>query len=166
MHRSHQKGVVLLVVLLLLLLTSLVVISAMETSDMEAKMAAARLGREVSFQATESAIDQAKNDGNGLVAAYVAGLDPNSPTQVDSYTFTGDADLVASVETRYVAEIPALGNDIVIGSPGLRSLHFDLLANVRRDDDATDDADHGADDDDRFDSTHQQGIKRFAPKLP
>lgn len=163
---SRQNGVVLLVVLLLLLLSSLVVFSVMETSELETRMAAASLGREISFQATESVIDQAKNDGNGLVSAYVAGLDPNSPAQVDTYTFDGDVNLQANVETRYVAEIPALGNDIVMGSSGLRSLHFELVATVRRDDDSVDDTDHTADDDNRFDSVHRQGIKRFAPKLP
>lgn len=162
----RQTGVVMLVVMLLLLLTSLVVFSVMQTSDLEAKMSVARLGREISFQAAESAIDQAKNDQSGLVAAYVAGLDPNSPAQIDTYTFDGDADLVANVETSYVDEIPALGNDIVIGSPGLRSLHFDLLSEVRRDDDGTDDALHATDDDNRFDIILRQGIKRFAPKLP
>lgn len=150
-HR--QRGVVLLVVLLFLLLTTIVGFSAMQTSGLEAKMAAARLGREVSFQAAESALDQVKNDQAALVAAFIAGQNPASPPTVN-YSYSADADLAGVVETRYVDEIPALGNDIVIGSSGLRSLHFDLRATVRRAND------------EKFDSIHRQGIKRFAPKLP
>jgi hypothetical protein len=131
----------------------------METSSLEAKMAVARQGREVSFQAAESAIDQAKNDQGFLITSFVAGLngalvDPNSvPWPEQNYNFDGDVSLAGTVETRYIDEIPALGNDIVIENPGLRSLHFELRALITRPDD-------------KYDSLHVQGIKRFAPKLP
>ena len=158
-YRARERGVVLLVVLVLLLLTTIIGFSVMETSSLEAKMAVAREGREVSFQAAESALDQARNDQAFLVNAFVAGLDgalqdPNSvPWPEQAYSFDGDATLAGAVETRYVDEIPALGNDIVIDNPGLRSLHFELRAEVTRANE-------------KFDSLHVQGIKRFAPKLP
>lgn len=159
MQRPQQRGVVLLVVLLLLLLTTIIGFSVMETSSLEAKMAVARQGREVSFQAAESALEEAKMDQAFLVDAFVAGLngallDPNSvPWPEQAYSYPGDAALAGLVETRYLDEIPALGNDIVIGNPGLRSLHFELRAAVSRNDE-------------KFDSLHVQGVKRFAPKLP
>lgn len=149
---SRERGAVLLVSLILLLLISLVTYDAMETSTMEAKMAAAREGKEVSFQAAESIIDQTKNDSDVLVNAYIADLAGTAwPTQ--AFSFTSDAGLAGNVEVRYRAEIAALGNDIVIGNPGLRSLHFELRAATGRADD-------------RFDSLHIQGVRRFAPKLP
>ena len=139
----------LLVVLLLLLLTTIVGFQVMETSSLEARMAVAREGKEISFQAAESIIDQAKNNQNLLVQAFVASLGGTAaPSQ--AYGFPGD--LGGNVEVRYIDEIPTLGNDLVIGNPGLRSLHFELRADVGRADD-------------RFDSEHIQGIKRFAPKL-
>lgn len=156
---THQQGAVLLVVLLLLLLTTVIGFSVMETSTLEAKMAVSRQGREVSFQAAESSLEQARMDQALLVDSFVAGLngaliDPNSvPWPEQGYTYVGDAALASVVETRYLDEIPALGNDIVIGNPGLRSLHFELRAAVNRGDD-------------KFDSLHVQGVKRFAPKLP
>ena len=139
----------MLVVLMVLLLTTIVGFQVMETSSLEARMAVAREGKEISFQAAESIIDQSKNDQGLLVLAFVASLngaaDPNQP-----YALPGD--LGGNVVVRYIDEIPTLGNDLVIGNPGLRSLHFELRADVGRGDD-------------RFDSEHIQGIKRFAPKL-
>lgn len=148
---ARQDGVVLLVVLILLLLTTIVGYQVMETSSLEARMAVAREGKEISFQAAESIIDQAKNNEALLVTAYVASLNGTSwPEQ--AYIFDGDAALNGNVEIRYIDDIDTLGNDIVIGNPGLRSLHFELRADTGRTDD-------------RFDSQHIQGIKRFAPKL-
>jgi hypothetical protein len=139
------------VVLMLLLLTTIVGYQVMETSSLEARMAVAREGKEVSFQGAESIIDQAKNNEALLIDSFVAALGGGAwPTLV--YTFDGDAALGGTVEVRYIDEIATLGNDLVLGNPGLRSLHFELRADTGRLDD-------------RFDSIHIQGIKRFAPKL-
>ena len=147
-----QDGVVLPLVLVLLLLTTIVGYQVMETSSLEARMAVAREGKELSFQAAEAAIEQARHNEARLLEAFVAArsapANPDWPVQ--NYTFDGD--LTGRVEFRYIGEIPALGNDLVIGSPGLRSLHFELRA-------------HTARRDQRFDSTHIQGVKRFAPRL-
>ncbi len=125
-------------------------------------MAANRLGTEVSFQAAESMIDQIKNNQAALAAAFVAGLDPNAPLHQEDYdAFNGDTSLSVSMTIRYAGEVTALGNDIVIGSSGLRSLHFDLLSEVRRDVDTDITEDNSI-----FDTVHRQGIKRFAPRLP
>ncbi len=153
---NRQDGVVLIVVLLMLLLTSIVVFSSMQTSDLEAKMAAARLGQEVSFQAAESAIDEAKNDGAALVRAYQAGFTGVQPTlqgvDLDGYPAN---ELSGQAVTRYAGEGIALGNDISLGGAGLRSLHFEVRSEINRVGDNTD----------RFDSIHRQGIRRYAPKI-
>nr|WP_271561456.1 PilX N-terminal domain-containing pilus assembly protein [Congregibacter sp.] len=151
-RHGRQDGVVLLVVLMLLLLTTIVGYQVMETSSLEARMAVARQGKEVSFQAAESIIDQSKNDQNLLINAFVAGLSNSAWPDSTAFTFVDDADLAGRVEVRYIDEVATLGNDLVIGNPGLRSLHFEIRAQSGRVDD-------------RFNSQHIQGIKRFAPKL-
>ncbi|WOJ96489.1 PilX N-terminal domain-containing pilus assembly protein [Congregibacter brevis] len=151
-RRQRQDGVVLLVVLMLLLLTTIVGYQVMETSSLEARMAVARQGKEVSFQAAESIIDQSKNDQNLLVLAFIAGLNNSAWPESTAFTFVDDAALAGRAEVRYVDEVATLGNDLVIGNPGLRSLHFEIRAQSGRVDD-------------RFNSQHIQGIKRFAPKL-
>ena len=149
--RRQQQGAALLVVLLLLVLVSLVSYDAMETSSLEARMAVAREGKEISFQAAEAIIDQAKNDATLLEGAYAAHL-ASSGWPEETFTFTDDPGLTGNVEVRYRAEIASLGNDLVIGNPGLRSVHFELRAAAGRGDD-------------RLESRHIQGIRRFAPKL-
>ena len=149
---AREQGAALLVVLLLLVLVTIVSYDAMETSSLEARMAVAREGKEISFQAAEAIIDQAKNDPTLLEGAYAAQLSGGSwPTS--SYSFADAPGLSGNAEVRYRAEIASLGNDIVIGNPGLRSVHFEVRASASRGDD-------------RLDSEHIQGIRRFAPKLP
>ncbi|MEO0436025.1 MAG: PilX N-terminal domain-containing pilus assembly protein [Pseudomonadota bacterium] len=158
--RAGQQGVVLLVVLVLLLLTTIVGFQVMETSSLETRMAVARQGQEVTFQAMESVIDQAKNDQDLLVQAFASSLaspnDPNAVTQ--DYNFTGDTQLQGDASLFYVDEIATLGNDLVIGNAGLRSLHFEIRAEGGRQVSA------GSLQNNRFDALHLQGMKRFAPK--
>ena len=118
---GKQEGVVLVVVLVLLLLTTIVGYQVMETSSLEARMAVAREGKEISFQTAESIIDQSKNDEALLVSAFVAALAGSAWPQ-QNYSFANDVDLGGDVEVRYIDEVPTLGNDLVIGNPGLRSL--------------------------------------------
>ena len=146
-----QHGVVLPLVLVLLLLTTIVGYQVMETSSLEARMAVAREGKELSFQAAEAAIEQARNNEAALAEAFAAARSApgDRAWPVRSYTF--DESLRGRVEFRYIGEIPALGSDLVIGNPGLRSLHFELRADTARGDE-------------RFDSEHIQGVKRLAPR--
>ena len=155
---AHERGVVMLVVLILLLLVTIVGFSVMEISSSQVKMAVNREGREVSFQGAESAIETVADDEQQLVDAFVAGLGKLTSDDPDSITwptvevsYDADSDLSLSVETRYIGDIPPLGNDLVLGK-GLRSLHFELRASAARDAE-------------KFDSIHVQGISRFAPRL-
>ncbi|MEM6484844.1 MAG: PilX N-terminal domain-containing pilus assembly protein [Pseudomonadota bacterium] len=153
---TRQDGVVLMVVLMLLLLTTIVGYQVMETSSLEARMSVAREGQEISFQGAESAIDQTKNDTAVLADSFNASISGTAwPTR--DITFTGDAALDGGVEVRYIDEIAALGNNLVLGSTGLRSLHFEIRATTGRDDSSSAR--------DRFVALHTQGMKRFAPKL-
>ena len=146
-----QRGVVLPLVLVLLLLTTIVGYQVMETSALEARMAVAREGKELSFQAAEAAIEQARNSEAGLRDAFAAARSAPGDSAWPVHNYSFGEDLSGRVEFRYIGEIPALGSDLVIGNPGLRSLHFELRASTSRSDE-------------RFDSEHIQGIKRFAPR--
>ena len=146
-----QRGVVLPLVLVLLLLTTIVGYQVMETSSLEARMAVAREAKELSFQAAEAAIEQARNNEAGLAEAFAAARSAPGDSAWPVHHYIFDEDLSGRVEFRYIGEIPALGSDLVIGNPGLRSLHFELRASTARSDE-------------RFDSEHIQGIKRLAPR--
>lgn len=155
----REQGVVMLVVLVLLLLTTTLSFSVMEISSAQVKTATTREGREISFQGAESAIETVVNDDQELVRAFIAGLgkaNSEDPASIGwpavQMTYDADTELSLSVETRYAGDIPVLGNDLVIGSPGLRSLHFELRASATRDNE-------------KFDSIHVQGIRRLAPRL-
>ena len=146
-----QHGVVLPLVLVLLLLTTIVGYQVMETSSLEARMAVAREGKELSFQAAEAAIEQARNNEAALAEAFAAARSAPGDRAWPVHNYTFDESLRGRVEFRYIGEIPALGSDLVIGNPGLRSLHFELRADTARSDE-------------RFDSEHIQGVKRLAPR--
>ena len=118
-------------------------------------MAVAREGKEISFQSAEAVLDRSKNNQALLIDAYSASEFGGGAPSPQAVSFDTDAALGGSIGARYIGEIPALGNDLVIGKPGLRSLHFELEAEVRRSNDVFD----------RFESNHTQGIKRFAPKI-
>ncbi len=151
----NQRGAVLLVVLLLLLLTTIVGYQVMETSSLEARMAVAREGKELSFQAVESIIADTKNDTVLLSQAYINGLvdeaagnPATAATPAAPIEFPGDLD--GNVEVFYREAMLPKGYAATIGANTLRSVRFELRATVGRGDD-------------RFDSEHIQGIKRLTP---
>ena len=158
-HRTRaprdQRGAVLLVVLLLLLLTTIVGYQVMETSSLEARMAVAREGKELSFQAVESMIAEMKNDTVLLSQAYINGLVDeaagNPATAASPATpidFPGD--LEGNVDVFYREAMLPKGYAATIGANTLRSVRFELRARATRGDD-------------RFNSEHIQGIKRLTP---
>ncbi len=151
----YQDGAVLLVVLLLLLLTTIVGYQVMETSSLEARMAVAREGKELSFQAVESIIAETKNDAGLLSQAYINGLvneaagDPaTAASPATPIDFPGD--LEGNVDVFYREAMLPKGYAATIGANTLRSIRFELRATVGRGDR-------------RFDSEHIQGIKRLTP---
>lgn len=148
---KYQNGAVLLVVLLLLLLTTIVGYQAMETSSLETRMAVAREGKELSFQAVESMIAELKNDGDLLSQAYINALVGGGAASLAApMDLPGGLEGDADVHFRD-AMLPK-GYAATIGANTLRSIRFELRARVGLDND-----------EDRFDSEHIQGIKRLTP---
>ncbi|MEM1190598.1 MAG: PilX N-terminal domain-containing pilus assembly protein [Pseudomonadota bacterium] len=146
---QHQQGAVLLVVLLLLLLTTIVGYQAMETSSLETRMAVAREGKELSFQAVESMIAELKNDAGLLSQAYINALVGGGAASLATpMDFPGD--LSGNVDVHFREAMLPKGYAATIGANTLRSIRFELRARVERTDD-------------RFNSEHIQGIKRLTP---
>ena len=139
---TRQRGVVLLVVLLLLLLTTVISYQVMETSSLQARMAVARQGKEVSFQSAESIIAQVQNDFTMLESARLARL-TGAAWPTDTYTFAGESNLNGAVEVRWIGESHGLGSSLGL----VRYLHYEMRASA------------GRSNDDRLDSLHVRGVK-------
>lgn len=146
--RQRQEGVVLLVVLMLLLLTTVVGFEVMETSSLESRMAVAREGKEISFQAAESIIDQNKSDLALASGAYFAAIDSTARPERSFATVLNDPDMSGELEARFVADFDAIGWEL--------GTQVGVLYELRVE------AGRG---DDRFDSIHTQGLARLAPNL-
>jgi len=145
---QQQRGVVLLVSLVLLLATTIIGYSVMETSGLEAKMAAAKEAREISFQAAESIIEEGLDDPPYIASARQADL-AGSAWPTDSHAFTYDTHLTGGSQMEYRTSSIAYGED---WSRGLKNEHFQLRATVARSGTS-------------FDSDHVQGFKVKSPTL-
>ncbi|PIE37257.1 MAG: hypothetical protein CSA53_06680 [Gammaproteobacteria bacterium] len=145
---QKQDGVVLLLALILLLITAFVGYSVMDTSTMEARMAAIKEGQALSFQGAESIISQSLQTtdmvGRARAAHLSGGADP-----IDAYTFSYDADLSGRAEMEYTASTPAYGED---WTRGFSNQHFELNSEVVR---------SGG----RFQAHHVQGVRVLTPGL-
>jgi len=149
-HNSprRQRGVVLILSLMLLLATTIIGFSVMETSNLEAKMAAAKQGKETSFQAAESIIEIGLDDQPYIASARQADL-AGSAWPTDSHSFTYDSGLSGGSEMEYRTSSIAYGED---WARGLKNEHFQMRATVTR---------AGS----PFDSEHVQGFKVKSPTL-
>lgn len=145
---SRQRGVVLLVSLILLLLTTFIGYSIMETSSLEARMAAMKEGQLISFQAAESIIEQVLETDTMVLdarTAHLAGATPPTGT----YSFTHDPDITGSSSMRYVQSAAAYGED---WETGFKNQYFELDSRAERTGN-------------RFQSHHVQGVRVLAPSL-
>lgn len=145
---GKQRGVVLILSLLLLLATTIIGFSVMETSNLEAKMAAAKQGKETSFQAAESIIEIGLDDQPYIASARQADL-AGSAWPTNSHSFSYDYGLSGGSEMEYRTSSLSYGED---WARGLKNEHFQLTVTVSR---------AGS----PFDSEHVQGFKVKSPSL-
>jgi type IV pilus assembly protein PilX len=96
--KQKQRGAVLIVALLLLLVTTFIGFSAMETSNLEAKMATAREIKEQTFQTAENVIEQAIDNIPLIASAYATFLQSSTNWPTSSYSFTHDSNLSGDIE--------------------------------------------------------------------
>lgn len=145
---QKQEGVVLLLALILLLITTFIGYSVMDTSTMEARMAAIKEGQAQSFQAAESIIAQSLQTTNMVGRARAAHL-ASSTNPKDTYAFSYDTNLSGDATMAYVASTPAYGED---WTRGFSNQHFELDSEVER---------TGG----RFEAHHTQGVRVLSPTL-
>lgn len=158
---KNERGAVLLVSLLILLLVTLIGFAAMETSNLESKMATARELKEITFQTAESIVEEASADIDYLGRAYTAYLrdpnDPNWPTD-PNHAMTGydtgyrvlNAGGVSKMQ--YLTNTSAPGYSLRKGAAGIDTFFYEVEAVSTLSDT-------------NISSTHNQGVFIEAPRV-
>jgi type IV pilus assembly protein PilX len=152
---KNQKGAVLLVSLLMLLVTTFVGFSAMETSNLESKMAAARELKELTFQSAEAVVEFGLTDVSYASAAYTVALQSSTSWPTRSYgssDFPHDTYISGSSTMSFDVTANSLGYSIRKGASGIATYYYEVEATALR-------ANTNAS------STHIQGVFVEGPSL-
>jgi len=149
---KKQEGAVLLVSLLLLLVTTFVGFSAMETSNLQSKMATARELKELTFQTAETVVELSLDDLNYISTAYAIGLQGTGNWPTETYSFDHDSYLAGSSVVRFMNNANSLGYSIRKGASGIATYYYEVEATAAR---------TGT----NITSTHVQGIYVEGPSL-
>ncbi len=97
---QSQRGAVLAVALILLLVITIVGLSTVQTTGLEEKMAANSQFKNMAFQASETAIEEALDDSQYLSNAYTSSVQSTSwPTKSVA---TSGASLTVSSEAQFI----------------------------------------------------------------
>jgi type IV pilus assembly protein PilX len=150
--KQKQRGAVLIVALLLLLVTTFIGFSAMETSNLEAKMATAREIKEQTFQTAENVIEQAIDNIPLIASAYATFLQSSTNWPTSSYSFTHDSNLSGDIEVQFISTTPTKGYSIRKGAAGIATYYYQLVGTGQRANS-------------NITSTHTQGIYVEGPSL-
>ncbi len=130
--RKNQEGAVLLVALLMLLVTTFIGFSAMETSNLQAKMAMSREIKVMTFQTAEVAIERSLGNLGLLSTAFTASLQPDPVWPVDPQTFDRDGDGVYELNTsttvEFLSTVNTLGYSIRKGASGIATYYYEVVA--------------------------------------
>ncbi|NOY63549.1 MAG: hypothetical protein GXP10_10460 [Gammaproteobacteria bacterium] len=119
--QATQRGAVLIVSLVMLLITTMLGVTAISSSRMGEKMAANAMNRNVTFQAAESAIENAVADTNNLLQAISAGdAGVNDTLDINS------SDVAATSNTRYQGAGLAVGFSLAADSSGFSAYRFEI----------------------------------------
>ncbi len=150
--KNKQRGAVLIVALLLLLVTTFIGFSAMETSNLEAKMATSREIKEQTFQTAEAVIEQVLDNIPLIAGAYAIFLQNSTNWPVQGYTFAHDSYLTGDIQVQFISTTPTKGYSIRKGAAGIATYYYQVIGNgVRTNTNIT--------------STHTQGIYVEGPSL-
>ena len=147
---SAQEGAALIAALLLLAVTVFIGFAAMESSLMQARMAAAQELQEATFQAAEAAIEIALDDMDGLLGTVSTGEPSNQEEdwrdyEEDALVFPQDSTLRASAQIRFIGQATLPGYSLRRGAGGLAAHFYEVRATAWREGE-------------RAASTHVQGI--------
>lgn len=145
---QRESGVVLLVSLILLLATTIVGYSVMETSNLESRMAATKLGKQQTFEAAESVISEVLDNQVLHAGARAADLSGGAwPTA--AYPLAEHDGINGDAVVRYRGNSIAYGED---WTKGLKNEYFETDSRAER---------AGS----PFASQHVQGFRVRAPSL-
>ena len=147
-----QRGVVLLVSLLLLLVTTFIGFSAMETSNLESKMATSRELKELTFQTAEASIEQTLDNFAIISQAYSVGLSGSGNWPVATYSFDHDTELSGGARIEFMNNANSLGYSIRKGASGIATYYYQVIGSASRNNS-------------NITSVHTQGIYVEGPSL-
>ncbi len=150
--KTRQQGAVLLVSLLMLLITTFIGFSAMETSNLENKMATSRELKEITFQSAEIAVERTMLNLLIISNAYVEFLQGGTNWPTASYSYAHDSYLSGSVSVQFMTNASTLGYSIRKGASGIATYYYQLVATASRANT-------------NISSTHTQGIYVEGPSL-
>lgn len=109
-----QRGIALAVALILLILITLIGLAAIRGTTVQQRMTANFYDREIAFQSAEAALQagaQALTNGTAVIARLCGpGGDVCEADPFNDDGFTGDAALVAKIQTVSLAEFDISGN--------------------------------------------------------
>jgi Tfp pilus assembly protein PilX len=148
---SSQQGAVLIVSLIMLLITTFVGFSAMETSNLEAKMATSRELQELTFQSAEATIEFALDDLPLLSSAYAVGLQGSQNWPTAKYQFD-DPEINANARVEFMNNANSLGYSIRKGASGIATYYYQVIGSADRNNT-------------NISSVHTQGIYVEGPSL-
>lgn len=141
----------MIVSLIMLLITTFVGFSAMETSNLESKMATSRELQELTFQSAEATIEFALDDLPLLSSAYAVGLQGTNQWPSATYSFD-DTEIVAGAEVQFMNNANSLGYSIRKGASGIATYYYQVIGTAGRNNT-------------NISSVHTQGIFVEGPSL-
>ncbi|MEP5766309.1 MAG: PilX N-terminal domain-containing pilus assembly protein [Halieaceae bacterium] len=129
---ARQQGAVLLVSLLMLLVTTFIGFSAMETSNLESKMATSRELKELTFQTAEAVIEESLDNFTLISDAYAVGLAGTGAWPVAAYTFDHDTELTGGARVEFINNANSLGYSIRKGASGIATYYYQVIGSASR----------------------------------
>ena len=155
--RKRQEGAVLIVALLLLLVTTFIGFSAMEGSNLGAKMATAREIKEQTFQTAEASIESTLDNillfGQSYSRSLMDRDDENWPGwPTVGYSYDYNEELDSSAVVRFDSAAQTIGYSIRKGASGVATYYYEVEATAERENT-------------NIYSTHTQGVYMEGPSL-
>jgi len=149
---TRQRGAVLLISLLILLVTTFIGFSAMETSNLESKMATARELKELTFQTAETTIENALDNLPMIAQAYAVKLQGSTDWPSASYSFDHDTYLAGVARVEFIITGTSPGYTMRKGTSGIATYYYQVVGT-------------GSRSNTNITSTHTQGIYVEGPSL-
>jgi len=143
---SRQGGAVLIVSLMLLLVLTIIGVTSMSSSNMEEKMAANTMNYNITFHASESAVNAALEDTESLAQSIT------SSTPITVNINLGDSSVTSAAEISYLGAGIAVGYSLGENASAFSSYRFDATGT-------------GSKTSTNATTVTSQGVRRIGPKV-